>query len=116
MQFELVPSTAHAPLTLHVRGELDILTAPELAAEVTSALSTAPRELVVDLAGTTFLDSSGARQLVLSARQAAAAGTSVQVSCPRSNTAVWLVVDLLDLGVAVPIVDPADGPGDAGRP
>ena len=116
MQFELVPATAHAPDTLHVRGELDALTAPDLAAEVTSALATAPRELVIDLAGTTFLDSSGARQLVLSARRAAAAGTAVQLSCPRSNTAVWLVVDLLDLGVAVPVVDPTSAQGDAGRP
>ena len=108
MQFEVVPSTAPGQDTLHVRGELDIVTAPELAAAVTAALATSPPTLTLDLAETTFLDSSGARQLVLSARQAAGCGTAVQVSCPRSNTAVWLVVDLLDLGVAVPVVDPGE--------
>ena len=113
MQFEVVPSVVHGQDMVHVRGDLDIVTAPQLAAAVSAALVTAPPSLRIDLTDTTFLDSSGARQLVLSARQAAAAGTAVQVACPRRNTAVWLVIDLLELGVAVPVVDPDSETGSA---
>ena len=112
MPFEVVQVPTRRPDTLRVTGDLDIVTAPELAAAVTAALATAPPALHIDLTGTTFLDSSGARQLVLCAREAAGVGTSVEVHCPRSNTAVWLVIDLLDLGVAVPVVDPTADPGD----
>ena len=104
--FEVVPTTLHGQETLHVRGDLDIVTAPELATAVTAALAGSPETLSIDLTDTTFLDSSGARQLVLSARRAGAAGTTVQLVCPRRNTAVWLVIDLLELGQAVPVVDP----------
>ena len=116
MPFEVVPVPSHGPDTLQVRGDLDIVTAPELAAAVTAALATAPPALRIDLADTTFLDSSGARQLVLCAREAAGVGTAVELSCPRSNTAVWLVIDLLDLGVAVPVVDPTADPGSTSSP
>ena len=63
--------------------------------------------LVVDLTPTTFLDSSGARELVHLARTAAAAEVGLFVIAPRSNRPVRLVVDLLDLGASVPLVESA---------
>jgi anti-sigma B factor antagonist len=61
--------------------------------------------LLVDLTETTFLDSSGARQLASSARSAARSGTALQVVCPPSTMPVRRVIDLLELGQVVPIVD-----------
>ncbi len=107
MQFAVHRGAAHGRPALRVRGELDVATAPELAEYVESELSSGPRSLVIDLTDTTFLDSSGARQLVRSARQAAAAGTSLQVVCPRDNKAVRLVIDLLELQRLVPVVETA---------
>jgi anti-anti-sigma factor len=105
--FEIERTTVAGRPALSVRGELDIATVPQLAEAVESQLSQGPRSLVVDLTGTTFLDSSGARQLAMIARRATAEGVALQVVCPRANRAVWLVVDLLELQTLVPIVEPA---------
>ncbi|MGY1683612.1 STAS domain-containing protein [Geodermatophilus sp. SYSU D01176] len=105
MQFDVEPTTVLGRPALTVRGELDIATAPRLAEAVESQLSQRPQSLVVDLTGTTFLDSSGARQLARTARRAAEDGVSLQVVCPSSNRPVRLVVDLLELRALVPIVE-----------
>ncbi|MFP5372019.1 MAG: STAS domain-containing protein, partial [Actinomycetes bacterium] len=91
--------------SLTVRGDLDIATAPAFAAAVEAALAAVPHSLVVDLAPTTFLDSSGARQLARAARSARTAGVPMHVVCPRTNGPVRLPIDLLDLRSVVPIVD-----------
>ncbi|WP_158579964.1 STAS domain-containing protein [Geodermatophilus marinus] len=103
--FDIERSSVLGRPGLRVRGELDIATAPQLTDAVMSLLSQAPRALVVDLTPTTFLDSSGARTLAFAARRARAAGTALEVVCPRGNRAVWLVLDLLELQAVVPIVE-----------
>jgi anti-sigma B factor antagonist len=50
--------------TLHVAGELDIATAPELARAVDAGLDGRSGEFRLDLSGLTFLDSSGAQALL----------------------------------------------------
>jgi anti-anti-sigma factor len=105
VQFDVERTTVLGRPALTVRGELDIATAPRLEEAVESQLSQQPQSLVVDLTDTTFLDSSGARQLARIARRAAGDGVSLQVVCPRTNGPVRLVVDLLELGALVPIVE-----------
>ncbi len=105
MQFDVERTTVLGRPALTVRGELDLATAPRLAEAAESQLSQQPRSLVVDLTDTTFLDSSGARELVRVARRAAAAGVALEVVCPRANRLVRLVVDLLELRAVVPIVE-----------
>jgi hypothetical protein len=39
------------------------------------------------------------------ARRAAAEGVALEVVCPRSNTAVRLVIDLLELRSVVPVIE-----------
>jgi anti-anti-sigma factor len=107
VQFAVHRAAGHGRPALRVRGELDIATAPQLAQFVDAELAEGPRSLVIDLTDTTFMDSSGARQLVRSARQAAATSTSLQVVCPRENKAVRLVIDLLELQRLVPVVESA---------
>ena len=105
MQFDVERTTVLGRPALTVRGELDIATAPRLAAAVEFQLSQRPQCLVVDLTGTTFLDSSGAAQLARIARRAADDGVPLEVVCPRANRPVRLVVDLLELRARVPIVE-----------
>ena len=104
MLFDVERTTVAGRPALTVRGELDIAAAPHLAAAVETALDAAPHGLVLDLTGTTFLDSSGARCLVRAAKMAAAAGIPLAVVCPPDNGPVRLVVDLLELGRAMTIV------------
>ena len=100
---------------LAVRGEIDLFTAPELKQVLAESIENGRVRIVIDLTETTFLDSSGARQLVGLARSAKAAGVALQVVCPPDNRPVRLVVDLLELHALVPIVESAGAfEGEAG--
>jgi len=105
--FEVEPATVGGHAVLRVRGELDLLTAPQLAQAVQTQLSVSPSSLIIDLTDTTFLDSSGARQLALAARQARGSGTVLQLLCPPGNKPVQLVLGLLELGKVVPVLESA---------
>jgi anti-sigma B factor antagonist len=112
--FDVERTTVAGRPRLTVRGELDLATAPRLGEAVEALFASGATALALDLTPTMFLDSSGARELVRLARGAAAAGVEFHVVAPRSNRPVRLVVDLLDLGASVPIVEsaaeiPADG-------
>ena len=109
MLFEVERTTVSGRPALTVRGELDLSTVPELVSAVEVQIDAAPRAFVIDLTPTRFLDSTGARSLMRSAKQASAAGIEMHVICPRSNSPVRLVIDLLELERLVPIVEsPAD--------
>ena len=107
MLFEVQRTTVEGRLALRVRGELDIATSPQLGRAVADLLEAGVTSLVVDLTETTFLDSSGARELVRCARHCGDLGIGLQVVCPAGNRPVRLVIDLLELHRAVPIVERA---------
>ena len=105
MLFEIERTTVFDVPVLKAVGELDLTTAPVLTKAADDELVLEPASLVVDLSPTTFLDSSGARTLAQLARRAAANDVALQVVCPRTNTAVRLVIDLLELRSVVPIIE-----------
>jgi anti-anti-sigma factor len=106
--FEVRPATSAGSAVLEVHGELDLLTAPELERAVETAMAAAPAMLIIDLTPTTFLDSSGARQVARSARSAARAGATARVVCPKDNRTVRLVIDMLELQTLVPVLESTD--------
>lgn len=116
MPFDVKNTTVRGHPVLDVRGELDLLTAPDLAEEVDRVLADGPPLLAIDLTRTTFIDSSGARQLARAARAAGRVGTVVQVVCPLDNRPVRLVIDLLDLAALVPVLPWPDLIGRDTRP
>jgi len=103
--FEIERTTVFGTPVLGVVGELDLTTAPILAKAADDELVLEPSSLVVDLTPTTFLDSSGARTLAQLARRSARHDVALQVVCPRKNTPVRLVIDLLELRSVVPVVE-----------
>lgn len=105
MLFEIERTTVFDTPVLRPVGELDLTTAPLLAKAADDEFLLEPASLVVDLTPTTFLDSSGARTLVQLARRAAEHRVALQVVCPRTNSPVRLVIDLLELRSVVPIVE-----------
>ncbi len=107
MLFDVERASVAGRPSLTVRGELDMSTAPRLAAAADEEFAGPAAELVVDLTHTSFLDSSGARTLLGLAKKAAATGTRLYVLAPRSNGPVRLTIDLLDLGAFVPLVGAA---------
>ena len=104
MQFAVERASAQGRPVLRVVGELDLATAPDLAAAVDEALTASPPGLVIDLTATTFLDSTGCRQLAQCARAGKKAGVTVVVACPPTNTAVRRVLDFLEIQALVPVV------------
>jgi anti-sigma B factor antagonist len=109
VQFDVERTTVAGRPALTVRGELDIATCVELADIIEKQMAASPAALVIDLTPTRFIDSSGARCLVRAAKRATAAKIALHVICPRSNSPVRLIVDLLELERIVPIVEsPAD--------
>ena len=116
MSFDVQHTSVREVPVLLVNGELDGLTAPQLAEAVDTALADRPALLAIDLTGTTFLDSSGVRQVVRSARAAGAAGTAVQVVCPPDNHPVQLVFGLLSVERLVPVLPSTDLIGRDTRP
>ena len=69
----LGPETENGAL-LHVRGELDLATAPQLRAAIGDLMGQGFRHVEVDLESCTFIDSSGMGALLWGAHRLHAAG------------------------------------------
>jgi anti-sigma B factor antagonist len=70
----------HVVVTLS--GELDLVDAPDVAAALATAASRQP-QIIVDLAGLEFIDSSGVAALARGRRQARHAGGDLQLAAPK---------------------------------
>jgi anti-sigma B factor antagonist len=64
---------------LHLAGELDLSAESAMNQAIASALAARPRAIVVDLAGLSFLDSTGVRCLIIARRDATSAGIVLTV-------------------------------------
>ena len=67
-----------------LRGELDVADAASVAAALTAVAARA-RELIVDLAGLEFIDSSGLAALVVARKQARKAGGDLLLAAPQDQ-------------------------------
>jgi anti-anti-sigma factor len=68
--------------TLTVRGELDAYSAPGLEDQVSRLIGQGVGTIVLDLAGTGFLDSSGLRAILTAQRRLSEAGGSMTLRAP----------------------------------
>ncbi len=87
-----------------VGGEVDIATAAELHGFISRAARPGSAALLIDLTAVTFIDSTGMRFLLLAAHEAETAKVGFSLLCPVSNTAVGRVLDILQIGLRIPIV------------
>ena len=106
MQFVVVRDERAPDVALDVAGELDMATAEVLRKAVADALGEQPQTLYVDLTGTTFVDSSGCRELLASARHGEAAGCQVEFVVPAQDShPVRRVLQLLQLDARLTLHD-----------
>ena len=101
----MTPVVRTSDHVLRVSGELDIATVQLLRDAVGKALAEGPAAVLVDLTSTRFLDSTGCRELVRTAKAGAAASVPVAVVAPPENWRVRRVVDLVQLSAVVPVHD-----------
>jgi anti-sigma B factor antagonist len=79
----------HKTHLVAVRGEIDIFTAPEFKERVAAAIDAGAGAVVVDLSGTTFLDSSSLGVLISAHRRLESRGGRLLIACdvqPVLNT------------------------------
>ena len=105
MQFAVTPVERASDHVLQVTGELDIATVAVLRDAVGKAIAEGPSALLVDLTTTRFLDSTGCRELVRTAKAGRAAGITIEVVVPPDNWRVRRVVDFVQLSAGVPVHD-----------
>jgi|SRR3954452_9131870 len=102
--FSIAASDIDGRAHLTLRGELDLATAPELEQLVNEHIDSA-REVVVDLRGLEFMDSSGIRVLVAAHARAGRTGTRVFIVRPASGSAVAKIVEVAGLDRELNLLD-----------
>jgi anti-anti-sigma factor len=100
--FELAVSSAEGAVrVVSLKGELDFDEAPTFARTLDELRADGARDLVVDLAELTFIDSSGISVLVSTARAAASDGGMLVVASPASH--VRRVFEIVNLSELMPV-------------
>jgi anti-sigma B factor antagonist len=98
----IIGSDARA-VRLVVKGELDIANAPHLDAALERAFAEAD-DVVLDLSGVEFIDSSGLYAVVIAVREAPASGKRLRISASLSAQ-VQRLFDLAGMKDALPLVE-----------
>jgi anti-sigma B factor antagonist len=80
LECEIGSAFAGEPLVVTVKGDVDLATAPELETAVQRAFGIMPDAVLLDLAGLSFIDSSGLRVLVALSNEARSRDASLQLS------------------------------------
>jgi anti-sigma B factor antagonist len=91
----ITSTTAEGVTVLEVSGEVDLETADQLREAAINALSPYAGTLRIDLAGVTFMDSSGLAALI-QIRKRAGAAHQVVIQNPRPNVQRILAITGLD--------------------
>jgi anti-anti-sigma factor len=98
---------AGAVHVLALAGELDLRSAPVLAARVDSARNDGVRKILVDLTDVAFCDSTGLRALIGAASELRIAGGRLTVACPGGGPVARLL-DLTGTREALSVYDDVD--------
>ncbi|ANW18815.1 STAS domain-containing protein [Streptomyces clavuligerus] len=84
----MVNESRHGPWTvLHIRGELDLLSSPEVRRQVHAAVAAGRRDVVLDLTDVVFCDSSGVGVLIAARRLLNSCGGRLRLVLPARRPA-----------------------------
>jgi anti-sigma B factor antagonist len=97
---------------LAVRGEIDVATAPQLREQLLELVSAGHKQIVVDLAGVDFLDSTGLGVLVGGLKRVRSNDGELALACPQPR--VLRVFEITGLTQVFPIHDDLDAATAAG--
>ena len=94
---------------MSVAGEIDLYTAPRLHSELVAALSgDEPVQLVIDMSGVEFCDSTGMNVLLAAHRRAREQGGNLELAAPRATVMKILQVTGLETVFTVTKDRPAE--------
>jgi|SRR5580765_6272094 len=102
--FSIVSAVEDARAVVTVRGELDIATSPALEEAVHARLDDGI-DVVLDLRGLEFMDSSGVRVLVTAHARAAETGRRFAVVRPAPDSAVEKILSISGIDTQLTLLD-----------
>jgi anti-sigma B factor antagonist len=109
MSIELVTREISGQIVVALRGELDVVDAASVAASLV-AVAASGRQIIVDLMGLEFIDSSGMAALVRAQRRARQTGCDVLLAAPQRQVLQMLALTrLIDVFSVHANVDEAAG-------
>jgi anti-sigma B factor antagonist len=97
---------ANGWVSIEVEGEVDLATVDELQHAIDAVFVDSDEHLVVDLTGSSFLDSTGLKALVMSNRKFDEAGRSFAIAV--SAGPISRLVDLSGVNTTIRTVDSVD--------
>ncbi len=92
MDLSIETEKADDVVVLHVAGEVDVFTAPQLREALVGAIEEGSRDVVVDLQGVDFLDSTGLGVLVAGLKRVRQYGGDLSLVCTREH-----ILKILDI-------------------
>jgi anti-anti-sigma factor len=99
--FEVSPTYENQTARLSLRGELDMYSTPLLERELSHAVRRRPRQIVLDLAGLSFMDVSGLRTILDAGREVRRCGGTLVVANPLPHIVRLLELTAIDQSVEV---------------
>ena len=85
MELEIKSERGNGVCSFELHGEVDVYTAPQLKEELVAAIEGGCANVIVDLQGVGFIDSSGLGVLVSALRRAREREGAVRIVCTRDN-------------------------------
>jgi anti-anti-sigma factor len=90
---------------LHVSGNLDSITSPDLTRAVNVAMEAGARRLIFDMRDVRYVSSAGLRVILIAAKQAQSAGGGVAVFGLQTNVAQVFAISGFDKVIAIAASD-----------
>lgn len=106
MELEIPDTDTDGWTVIAASGEIDVATAAELRDQLTRLIADDHRQLVVDLEGVDFIDSTGLGVLVGAVRRARSADGDLRLVC--TNSRLLKVFDVTGLGAVFTIATSVD--------
>jgi anti-anti-sigma factor len=106
LQIDVSPAAEAAPALVVLSGEMDIVSAGSFIETMTELEQSSPGGVAIDVAGLTFIDSSGINALLQVAHAIAARGGHAVVAAPSPH--VQRVFDITHVGDVVAVAADRD--------
>jgi len=106
LQIEVTPAAGSSPVFVILAGEMDIVSTAAFVDSMTELERSSPDRVVIDVAGLSFIDSSGINALVQAARMVEARGGRAVLAAPAAH--VLRVFEITRVGELVSIAGDRD--------
>jgi len=103
MELDIIAECDGSRCKLTINGEVDVYTAPKLKKQLVDCIQNGSVDILVDLNGVSFIDSSGLGVLVGALRRARENSGTIRLVCTREN--IMKVFRITGLDKVFPIFD-----------